>query len=92
MDPIANAVSRIIKEQEAIIGPVALDQAKKVSGISAISADEVKVKGNGKEILEHLVSRFEKFFGPASVEVCKEAIEPIRSQLSQTELPDILKN
>ena len=92
MDPIAQAISRIIKEQEAIIGPVALDQAKKISGISAVSVDEIKIHGDGKEILEHLVSRYEKFFGKASVEVCKEAIEPIRDQLPQTQLPDILKN
>lgn len=92
MDPIAQAISRIIKEQEAIIGPVALAQAKKVSGISASSADDVKIKGSGKEVLEHLVAQYEKFFGKASVEVCKEAIEPIRDKLSPTDLPDVLKN
>lgn len=92
MDIYSQLVEKIIKEQEAIIGPVALDQAQKVSGISAVSADEVKISGNGREILEHLVNRYEKFFGKASIEVCREAIDPIRSQLTQTELPEILKN
>lgn len=92
MDIYSLAISRIIKEQEAIIGPVALDQAKKVSGISATTAEDIKINGSGKEVLEHLVNQYEKFFGKASVEVCKEAIEPIRDQLSPTDLPDILKN
>jgi len=92
MDIFADAVSRIIKEQSEIIGPVALDQAKNVSGLSASSAKDVKISGNGKEVLEHLVERYEKFFGKASIEVCKEAIEPLHDKLGQSQLPDILKS
>lgn len=92
MNPVAQAVSRIIKEQQTIIGPVALDQAKKVSGIQIVSADDVKVTGNGKEILENLVNQYARLFGRASIEVCKEAIEPISGKIPAADLPDILKN
>ena len=92
MDPVALAISRIIKEQQAIIGPVALDQAKKVSGLSVTSLDDVKIAGNKKEVLGNLVNQYSKLFGKASVEVCKEAIEPISDKIPQNDLPDILKN
>ncbi|HSX19054.1 MAG TPA: hypothetical protein VLE91_02880 [Candidatus Saccharimonadales bacterium] len=92
MDPIAQAVSKIIKEQQAVIGPLALDQAKKVSGLTLTNSDDVKVSGNGKEVLEHLVSQYEKFFGKASVEVCREAIDSVRDKLQPADIPDILKS
>lgn len=92
MDPVAQAVSKIIKEQQAIIGPVALDQAKKVTGLTIGSGDDVKVTGNKKEALGDLVKQFEKLFGRASVQVCKEAFEPFADKISQTDIPEILKN
>ena len=91
MDIFAQAVSRIIKEQQTIIGPLALEQAKKVSGLSVSTTDDIKIQGSGKQVLEHLVATYEKLFGRASVEVCKEAIEPIRDKLAP-DLPDILKS
>lgn len=92
MDPVAQAVSKIIKEQQAIIGPVALDQAKKVKGITVTSVDDVKVTGEKKQTLESLVKQFERLFGKASVQVCKEAFEPFSSKIAQADIPDILKN
>lgn len=92
MDPVAQAASKIIKEQQAIIGPIALDQAKKVSGMAIISIDDVKITGNKKEVLGNLVKQFERLFGKASVQVCKEAFEPFSSKIAQADIPDILKN
>jgi len=92
MDPLAQVISRIIKEQQAIIGPIALSQAQQVAGIVVTSADDVKVTGNGKDVLESLVNQYAKLFGKASVEVCKEAIEPFSDKISPNDLPDILKN
>ncbi len=91
MDLYTEAVSRIIKEQQAIIGPVALDQAKKVSGLE-VSGAEVKVTGNRKDVLGNLVNQYAKLFGRASVEVCKEAFQPYSEKIPATEIPDILKN
>lgn len=92
MDSVAQAVSRIIKEQQAIIGPVALDQAKKVSGLEVSSVDDIKVSGNKKEVLNNLVNQYSKLFGKASVEVCKEAFEPYSDKIPSADIPDILKN
>ena len=92
MDPFAVAISKIIKEQQAIIGPIALDQAKKVSGLEFTGADDVKITGNKKQVLENLVNQYAKLFGKASVEVCKEAFSAIAGKIPQTDIPDILKN
>ena len=92
MDPYAQAISRIIKEQEAIIGPIALDQAKKVAGLEVGGVDDVKIIGNKKEVLGNLVNQYAKLFGRASVEVCKEAFSSISDKIPVTDVPDILKN
>lgn len=92
MDTFAAAASRIIKEQQAIVGPLALDQAKKVSGLSLTSVDDVKVSGSGKTALDNLVKQYAKLFGQASVEVCKEAFEPFSDKLPPSDIPDVLKN
>lgn len=92
MDPFAQAISRILKEQQSIIGPIALDQAKKVEGLQISSADDVKVIGNGKEVLTSLVNQFSKLFGKASIEVCKEAFQPFADKIPASEVPDILKS
>ena len=92
MDPVAQAASKIIKEQQAIIGPVALDQAKKVSGMTVTSADDIKITGNKKQALEGLVRQFEKLFGKASVQVCREAFSGYAEKISPADIPDVLKN
>ena len=67
--------SRIIKEQELIIGPVAWEQAKKVPGLRVIDASkgEVALDGNVKDSIQNLVSQYSNLFGPASAEACREA-------------------
>lgn len=92
MDPVAQAASKIIKEQQAIIGPVALDQAKKVSGIEISGNDDVKIVGSKKQVLESLVKQFEKLFGKASIQVCKDAFAPFSEKIAVTDIPDILKS
>ena len=92
MDPFAQAISKIIKEQQAIIGPIALDQAKKVHGLTVNAVDNISVQGEKKAVLGDLVNQYAKLFGKASVEVCKESIEPFADKIPATDIPDILKN
>ncbi len=92
MDPYVEAVSRIIKEQQSIIGPIAVDQANKVTGLSVGAGNDVKISGDKKTVLTNLVNQYAKLFGQASIEVCKEAIEPFRDKIAVTDIPDILKN
>ena len=92
MDPYVEAVSRIIKEQQSIIGPVAIDQANKVIGLEVGGLNDIKINGNKKEILGSLVNQYAKLFGRASVEVCKEAFSNVADKIPAQEIPDILKN
>lgn len=92
MDPIAQAASRIIKEQQTIIGPLALEQAKKVSGLTIKSVDDIVVTGDHKAALNNLVNQFSKIFGQASIQVCKDAFEAYQDKIPATEIPDVLKS
>lgn len=92
MDILAQVAQKIIQEQEKIVGPIALEQARKVEGLSVDwDKHEVKLAGDEKAILENLVKKYQSLFGRASVEVCKEAVGSISDKISLTNLPDILK-
>lgn len=92
MDILAQIAQKIIQEQEKIIGPIALEQAKKVEGLSVDwDKREVKLAGDEKIVLENLVKKYQSLFGRASVEVCKEALESIPDKSSINNLPEILK-
>jgi len=92
MDIFAILVEQIIKEQETIIGPIALEQARKVQGLKIDWQNhEVFLEGNKTQILENLVDQYRALFGQASVEVCKEAVGRYRSQLSSDQLPQALR-
>lgn len=92
MDPFVLAISRIVKEQQSIIGPVALEQAKKVSGLQMVDLDNIKIVGDKKQVLENLVKQYSKLFGQTSIEVCKEAFAASSNKIPQEQIPDILKN
>lgn len=90
MNIYAEMATKIIKEQQAIIGPVAYEQAKKISGLKVDEQkSDVILEGNEKEILEKLVEKYQHLFGQASVEVCKEAIKGF--QVPSDSLPVLLK-
>jgi hypothetical protein len=88
---LSPVITKIIQEQETIIGPIAFDEARKVAGLSIGSNGDVKITGNSKDVLGHLVEQYEHLFGRASVEVCKDAIKEVSPTPAPEELPDILK-
>lgn len=91
MDIFAQIVDKIIKEQESIIGPVALEQARKVIGINIDEVNsEVIIVGDKKIILENLVKQYEKLFGPASIEVCRDAVKNLVAQAPKEQVPQLL--
>lgn len=91
MSVYEQVASQIVKDQEAIIGPLAFDQARKVNGIQIDLNGGIKINGNGKQILNDLVKIYSEFFGQASVEVCREAVRELGSAATTEDLPDILK-
>jgi len=84
---------RIIKAQELIIGPLAWDEAREVSGLSVVDQKKEMVTFNGdaKEILNKLVVQYEHLFGRASHEVCREAVQDIVAEMNPNEVPENLK-
>jgi hypothetical protein len=92
MDTILQIPMRIIKEQELVIGPLAWDEAKKVVGLTIDqSQNSASFSGDGKEIINRLVAQYERIFGKASHEVCRESVKDIISKMSSAEVPESLK-
>lgn len=89
MDPLAQAVKNIIKEQQTIMGPIALEQAKKVSGLK-FSPDNVEITGDHKTVLNNLINQYAKIFGQASVQVCRDAFEQYQDKIPSKDIPEIL--
>ena len=85
-------VLRIIKEQESVIGPLAWSEAEKVSGlIINQSHNEISFSGDDKDIINRLVSQYERIFGKASHELCKEAVQDLLAEMPQEEVPSSLR-
>ena len=87
-------VIRIIKEQELVIGPLAWDEARKVQGLQVLDEkhDEITLQGgDAKGIVDRLVAQYERIFGKASHEVCREAVQDLIAEMSPEEVPASLK-
>lgn len=87
-------IKSIIAQQGLVIGPVAVEEANKVPGLS-VSKDgrEVTLTEDGKIILEKLVNQYTSLFGRVSIEVCKEAIaiSTVSASVQKDNLPEILR-
>jgi hypothetical protein len=91
---IFNQISvRIIKEQELIIGPVAWDEARKVVGLTVVNSQtsEIAISDNSKEVIDGLVAQYERLFGRASHEVCREAAHDLIATLPPEDVPSSLR-
>jgi hypothetical protein len=92
MDVYAQMAVKIISQQETIIGPVAIEQAKAVSGLKVNwDKHEVTVSGNEQAVIDKLVDQYKELFGKISVEVCKEATSKLISQLPADKQPHSLQ-
>lgn len=91
MDPLAQLVIKIIKTQEAIIGPLAIEQAQKTPGLELNwSEQKVEFKNDKKNVIEALVKKYEAIFGRTSLEVCREVYHSLSSQIPKEQLPPLL--
>ncbi len=82
---------KIIEGQEEIIGPLAVEQARKVPGLSVNwEKHEVTIQGDQKQVIDQLIRRYGRIFGPASIEVCKNAAKQIAPQVPSAQLPEAL--
>lgn len=82
---------KIIHEQEAIIGPLAWNVARHVSGMTVKSKDHITMIKSGSVVLTSLVKKYEGLFGPASREVCRDAVRSMITKVPAADVPEILK-
>lgn len=95
MEIFSQIVQRIVKEQALIIGPLAWEQASKISGLIVdIPGKKVEVKdtNKAKDIIDTLVKSYEELFGLASREVCRDAVKDLIADLAENEVPSRLKS
>jgi hypothetical protein len=90
MPGVATLAERIIREQELVIGPLAWREAEKVAGLK-VASKKVSVSGSSKEVLARLVGRYEGLFGPASVQVCRDAVKTLLPDTPAADVPDVLR-
>ena len=89
---VSKMAGLIVEGQLSIMGPMAWEEAQEVDGLSIdVSRNEVYVEGDSREVLGRLVAQYEKLFGRASVEACREAVRPVISQVPSDQIPDMLK-
>jgi len=92
MDIFTKIPIKIIKEQELIIGPIAWSEAEKVAGLIINRLENtVSFSGDKKDIVNRLVAQYERLFGKASHEVCKEAVQDLIAEMPPEEIPSSLK-
>jgi hypothetical protein len=90
--PFNEMIIKIITEQENIIGSLAVEQAKKVNGLNVDWPNhQITVNGNEKIIIDSLIKQYEKIFGQASIQICKEVASSYLGKLSSNEIPTILQ-
>lgn len=93
MVSLALIAEHIIKEQELVIGSLAWSEAEKVSGLKIDSnSHEIHFSvPDTKNVIDLLVAQYERLFGKASHEVCREAAAPFLAQFSIDEIPKSLR-
>lgn len=91
MDTLEQIAQHIVKEQELIIGPLAREEAARVTGLTFGADKAVVLAGDKRKLIDQLVARYERLFGRASVQVCRDAAAPLLPLLQTGETPDSLR-
>ena len=91
-DIFSQMVSKIIEQQESIIGPIAVDQAKLVDELMIDWPKHVvSISGNPQSAVDDLVAQYQVLFGQIAVETCKEAVSKLLAQLPADQQPRSLQ-
>ncbi len=91
MEKYAEAATKIISEQEQVIGPLAFDLARRAGGVGIGVNKEVSITGDPKSALDNLVKQYYLLFGNTSIEVSKHALRGLKNTFGIDDLPSILK-
>jgi hypothetical protein len=92
MDVYEQIIVKIIKSQEAIIGPVAVEQARRVPHLKVDwDKKNIDIDGNEANAIDGLIEVYKELFGQISVEVSKDAAASLIGQLPAGHLPKALE-
>ncbi|MDB5184183.1 MAG: hypothetical protein JWO07_864 [Candidatus Saccharibacteria bacterium] len=82
---------KIIEQQEAIIGPIAVEQAKQIREL-AINwpKHDVGITGSPQDAIDDLVEKYKELFGQIAVQVSREASASFLAQLPVDQRPKSL--
>ena len=82
-------LSRIIQEQEIIVGSLAWEIAEKVEQleISDKKNYQVSMTGDPQKIINDIVAKYQKVFGTFAIDVCKRAVEYILVDMPVEDIP-----
>jgi hypothetical protein len=87
--------TKIIKEQELLMGPVAWYEARKVPGLQSLDEKTGQViideKTDNIIVVDNLVKQYGSIFGRAAVEVCRDAVTAMIADLPASQIPSILR-
>ena len=95
MNTFDQIASRIIKDQELIIGPLAWDEAASVNGLTIVNKEHGEVTLDTRMdhgiIIDQLVNKYVELFGRAAREACREATIALVADLPPSDVPSSLK-
>ena len=92
MGTLDTIAEKIIKEQELVIGPLAWSEAGKVAGMQVAADHSVTIQnGDPKAAVDRLVAQYERLFGRASHEVCREAVAVLVKAMAPADVPSSLR-
>ena len=89
MNLLDQIASKIISEQELVIGPLAWSEAKKVPGLTIDMQTHQATISDAQPtlVVDKLVAQYERLFGRASQEVCREAVASMLSSFAPADIP-----
>lgn len=91
-DVFDQIAEKIIEQQEAIIGPIAVERAKLVEELKVNwQQHDVDIEGNPQHAIDSLIEQYRELFGQIAVQASKDAVASIISQVPADQLPDSLK-
>ncbi len=83
---------KIIAQQEKIIGPIAVMQAKQVSGVDVNwDIKSVHISIDPREAINNLVQQYSELFGQLSIDICREAVASTLMGLNKEDIPLVLQ-
>lgn len=83
---------KIIEQQELIIGPLAVEQAKNIAELTIDWAErKVSISGDPQKVIDRLVEKYKELFGQIAVQTCKQAAARYLVELPADQHPTSLK-